>query len=106
MGRQDDRKFKWQIVKPGRNGCLWIRTISTRLAWICHLEAGSSPSTELAHARTVLLVMLVHMPIRLSLFWHSVMEVSLPSQSTAASATGRFSNSTCTPGMMRPQAKI
>ena len=69
-----------------------------------NVKAGLAPSTELAHARTVLLVVLVHMPISPSLFWHSVMEVSLPSQSTAASATGRFSNSTCTARTMTPHS--
>ena len=44
----------------------------------------------------VLLVMLVHALMRLSLLWHSVMDASVPSQSTAAKATGRFSNKTCT----------
>ena len=56
----------------------------------------SSPSPEFAHSRTVLLVMFVHAPMRLSLLWHSVIDASLPSQSTAAKATGRFLNRTCT----------
>ena len=56
----------------------------------------STPSAVLAHAKTVLLVTLLHMPMRPSLLWHSVMEVSSPSQSTPASATGRSANRTCT----------
>jgi hypothetical protein len=47
------------------------------------------------HAKTVLLVMLVHVPIRSSLLWHAISESSVPLQLTDARATGRFSKSTC-----------
>ena len=73
------------------------------MGYTCVGMGRSLPSPELAHARTVLLVMLVHAPMRLSLLWHSVMDASVPSQSTAARATGRFSNRTCTTSTLTTQ---
>ena len=64
--------------------------------YICIGTGQNSPSPELAHATTVLLVMLAHPLIRLMLLRHSVMDASVPSQSTSARATGRFSNRTYT----------
>ena len=58
--------------------------------------ASGAPSAELAHARTVLLVTLEHEGTRLSLLLHSAMDASVPSQSTAAIATGKCLNSTYT----------